>query len=68
MAYFLGGGNEEEESDRDMRKARKKASFAIEVDEDGRPILPDPDGDGGGKWCFMEQIFRAFIATHYSES
>ena len=51
-----------------MGKARKKASFAIEVDEDGRLILPDPDADGGEKWCFMEQIFRAFIATHYSES
>jgi hypothetical protein len=53
LAYFLEDSNEEEKSDGDMGKARKMASLAIEVDEDGRPILPSPDEDGGGKWCFM---------------
>jgi hypothetical protein len=65
---LLGGDDEEEVSDREVTKTRKRSKFFLETDEDGIPILPDPDADGGANWSLMEKIFRAFITTHYSVS
>jgi hypothetical protein len=66
--HVLGGDDDDEGSDRELTKTRKKPKFILETDEDGFPILPDPDADGGAKWVLMEKIMRAFIGTHYSES
>jgi hypothetical protein len=36
-------------------------------DEDGKPILPDPDGDGGMRAEAVAQVVRQFITSHYRE-
>jgi hypothetical protein len=44
---------------------RKKSKLTLETDDDGNPVLPNPDKGGGMKAAQMEQAMRTFLTAKY---
>ena len=61
-----GEGADEEAEDGDRAKRKKKEPLiTLAEDDDGKPVLPDPDGDGGMRAEALAQALRQFIMSHY---
>ena len=44
-----------------------KPVLMLDTTEEGLPILPDPDVDGGMRASVLVQVVWSFLTTHYSE-
>jgi hypothetical protein len=69
-AYPFAGDNADTDEQDPQQPSRKKKEppFQLEFDDDGTPILPDPDADDGMAVGPMCQAIRQFLTAHYRGS
>jgi len=59
-------GEDLQEGDREIPAKKKKTpAVLLELDEDGKPVLPDPDFNGGMRVESLCSVVRQFIVAHY---
>jgi hypothetical protein len=56
---------EVDSDDRELPKINKRSMIPYKKDQNGIPILPDPNADGGMKLVNMKKLIRAFLTAHY---
>jgi hypothetical protein len=65
--FFKGNDEGEEDSDRELPTRKKRPRYSVEFNEDGYPILPNPEEEEM-KLMEMEQLIRVFLTTYYRMS